>query len=245
MNAYTVQNVVTYDTIIEFDNPGQRLLPGMTAYVTIPVAHAREVVKIPNGALRYVPDMPEEQRQALLRKYNLLGPPPEDTAQRGGPGTVQAQERKEGEKEGQAKAEAGQQRGGSGRGGGQGQGRGGNMSEEERAKMRERWQKMSPEERAKMRQMFMQQRQAQEQQQASGPYVARSGPEAAGTWQVVWKLNPDNSLQPVRVKTGLTDFTFTAMMAGELKPGDKLVIAQTGGSRTGQQPFGGRGMMRF
>jgi multidrug efflux pump subunit AcrA (membrane-fusion protein) len=63
---------------------------------------------------------------------------------------------------------------------------------------------------------------------------------------VVWKLNPDNSLQPVRVKTGLTDFTFTAMQAGDLKPGDKLVIAQTGGSRTtGQQPFGGRGMMRF
>ncbi len=70
MNAYTVQNVVTYDTIIEFENADRRLLPGMTAYVTIPVAHAKEVVKIPNGALRYVPEMPEEQRMALLRKYN-------------------------------------------------------------------------------------------------------------------------------------------------------------------------------
>jgi len=242
MNAYQVQNVVTYDTIIEFDNPERKLLPGMTAYVTIPVAHASQVVKIPNGALRYVPDMPEKERQALLEKYNLTGPPPAESAQRGGPGTVQAQERKEGQetKEGQAKAEPGQERG---VGGGQGQGRWGNMSEEERAKMRERFQKMSPEERAKMRQMMAAQRQAQEQQQAGGPYVARSGPEAAGTWQVVWKLNPDDSLQPVRVKTGLTDFTFTAMMAGELKPGDKLIIAQTGGTRTptGQQPFG-RGM---
>ncbi|MGH9814257.1 MAG: efflux RND transporter periplasmic adaptor subunit, partial [Candidatus Acidiferrales bacterium] len=64
MNAYQVQNVVTYDTIIEFDNPDRKLLPGMTAYVTIPVAHAREVVKIPNGALRYVPEMPEPERQA-------------------------------------------------------------------------------------------------------------------------------------------------------------------------------------
>jgi len=250
MNAYQVQNVVTYDTIIEFDNPERKLLPGMTAYVTIPVAHEREVVKIPNGALRYVPDMPEEERQALLKKYNLLGPPPAESAQRGGPGTVQAQERKEGQeaKEGQAKAEPGQERAsGAGQqgGGGQGQGRWGNMSEEERAKMRERFQKMSPEERAKMRQMMAAQRQAQEQQQTSGPYVPRSGPEAAGTWQVVWKLNPDDTLQPIRVKTGLTDFTFTAMMAGELKPGDKLVIAQTGGTRTtGQQPFG-RGGMRF
>jgi HlyD family secretion protein len=256
MNAYTVQNVVTYDTIIEFDNPDRRLLPGMTAYVTIPVANASEVVKIPNGALRYVPDIPEEQRMALLRKYNLTGPPPEESAQRGGPGTVQAQEREEGKspKEGQTKAEPGQERAGGGSGGAQGGpaergSRWGNMSEEDRAKMRERFQKMTPEERAKMRQMFMQQRQAQEQQQAAGPYVARSGPEAMGTWQVVWKLNPDNSLQPVRVKTGLTDFTFTAMIAGDLKAGDKLIIAQTGGSRAsapGQQGLGGRGgMMRF
>jgi hypothetical protein len=159
---------------------------------------------------------------------------------------VQAQERTEEKKEGEEKkAEPGQARVAGGSAEGQ-RGQWGNMSEEERAKMRERFQKMSPEERARMRQMFMQQRQAQEQQQASGPYLPRSGPEAAGTWQVVWKLNPDNSLQPVRVKTGLTDFTFTAMQAGDLKPGDKLVIAQTGGSRTtGQQPFGGRGMMRF
>ncbi|MGH9777013.1 MAG: efflux RND transporter periplasmic adaptor subunit, partial [Candidatus Acidiferrales bacterium] len=204
MNAYQVQNVVTYDTIIEFDNPERKLLPGMTAYVTIPVAHAREVVKIPNGALRYVPEMPEPERQALLQKYNLTGPPPAETAQRGGPGTVQAQERKDGEppKDGQAKAEPGRERGAGGGEGGRGPGMGGNMSEEERAKMRERWQKMSPEERAKMRQMMMQQRQAQEAAGAASPYVPRSGPEAAGTWQVVWKLNPDNTLQPVRVKTG-------------------------------------------
>src|SRR5712672_2763289 len=32
MNATTVQNVVTYDTIIEFDNPELKLFPGMTAY---------------------------------------------------------------------------------------------------------------------------------------------------------------------------------------------------------------------
>src|SRR5262249_28038323 len=33
MNATTVQNVVTYDTIIDFDNPDLKLFPGMTAYV--------------------------------------------------------------------------------------------------------------------------------------------------------------------------------------------------------------------
>ena len=71
MNATTVQNVVTYDTIIDFDNPDLKLFPGMTAYVTIPVATAESVLKVPNGALRYKPDMPPDQLRALLAKYGM------------------------------------------------------------------------------------------------------------------------------------------------------------------------------
>src|ERR1700731_1036741 len=52
MNPTTVQNVVTYDTIIEFDNPELKLFPGMTAYVSIPVTTAQNVLKLPNTALR-------------------------------------------------------------------------------------------------------------------------------------------------------------------------------------------------
>ena len=52
MNATTVQNVVTYDTIIDFANPELKLFPGMTAYVTIPVATVQNVLKLPNTALR-------------------------------------------------------------------------------------------------------------------------------------------------------------------------------------------------
>jgi HlyD family secretion protein len=55
MNPTTVQNVVTYDAIIDFDNPELKLFPGMTAYVTIPVASAENVLKVPNGALRFMP----------------------------------------------------------------------------------------------------------------------------------------------------------------------------------------------
>src|ERR1700682_4559364 len=36
LNSYTVQNVVTYDTVIDFENPQEKLLPGETAYITIP-----------------------------------------------------------------------------------------------------------------------------------------------------------------------------------------------------------------
>lgn len=42
MNPTMVQSVVTYDTIIEFSNPELKLFPGMTAYVTIPVATVKD-----------------------------------------------------------------------------------------------------------------------------------------------------------------------------------------------------------
>src|ERR1700738_4650225 len=69
MNPTTVQSVVTYDTIIEFANPELKLFPGMTAYVTIPVATAQNVLKLPNTALRYKPPMAAEEVLALYQRY--------------------------------------------------------------------------------------------------------------------------------------------------------------------------------
>ena len=94
MNATMVQNVVTYDTIVDFDNPERKLFPGMTAYVTIPVANATGVLNVPNGALRYKPDMKPEAIQALYKKYGIeTGPLPQArvAANTGGatPGTAQ------------------------------------------------------------------------------------------------------------------------------------------------------------
>jgi HlyD family secretion protein len=71
MNPTTIQNVVTYDTVIEFDNPDLKLFPGMTAYVTIPVATAQKVLKVPNAALRYKPPIPPETVRRLYAKYGI------------------------------------------------------------------------------------------------------------------------------------------------------------------------------
>lgn len=71
LNPTTVQSVVTYDTIIEFANPDLKLFPGMTAYVTIPVATVKSALKLPNTALRYKPPMPPEQVLALYKKYGI------------------------------------------------------------------------------------------------------------------------------------------------------------------------------
>lgn len=55
LNPTTQQNVVTYDVVINVDNPEQILLPGMTAYVSIPVAERKSVLLVPNAALRFKP----------------------------------------------------------------------------------------------------------------------------------------------------------------------------------------------
>jgi HlyD family secretion protein len=73
MNATTVLSVVTYDTIIEFANPELKLFPGMTAYVTIPVATARDALKLPNTALRYKPPMTVEEVVASYKQHGIEG----------------------------------------------------------------------------------------------------------------------------------------------------------------------------
>lgn len=52
LNPTTVQNVVTYDVVVNVDNPDEKLLPGMTAYVDITVAKHQHVLLVPNAALR-------------------------------------------------------------------------------------------------------------------------------------------------------------------------------------------------
>lgn len=56
LNPKTEQNVVTYNVVIAVDNPGARLLPGMTAYVSITVDERQDALLVPNAALRFRPD---------------------------------------------------------------------------------------------------------------------------------------------------------------------------------------------
>lgn len=54
----TVQNVVTYDTVIGVNNSDLKLKPGMTANVSIIVAERSDVLRVPNAALRFRPAEP-------------------------------------------------------------------------------------------------------------------------------------------------------------------------------------------
>jgi HlyD family secretion protein len=182
MNSTVVQNVVTYDTIVDFNNPELKLFPGMTAYVTIPVATANNVVKVPNGALRYKPDMSATELEAVYQKYGL----PENGGRAHAVPTSSSAN-------------------------------GGDPRSHEGA--------------------------AGHRPQANSAASSNSGDVTAPRYdtQVVWKLLPDKSLQPVRIRTGITDHTFTEVVEqlnGEIKPGDELVtgVAQ---SRSGPSRPGG------
>ncbi|HVF72348.1 MAG TPA: efflux RND transporter periplasmic adaptor subunit [Chthoniobacterales bacterium] len=67
----TVQNVVTYDTVIGVSNPEQKLKPGMTANVSIVAAHRDSALKIPNSALRF--RMPDQTPNAAPRREQSPG----------------------------------------------------------------------------------------------------------------------------------------------------------------------------
>ncbi len=56
LNATVTQNVITYPVIIEVPNPEGKLRPSMTANVTIQVDTVRDVLRVPNSALRFRPE---------------------------------------------------------------------------------------------------------------------------------------------------------------------------------------------
>ncbi len=68
----TVQNVVTYDTVIGVSNPELKLKPGMTANVSIVIAHKDDVLQIKNAALRY---RPPDATPVETRKISRAGRP--------------------------------------------------------------------------------------------------------------------------------------------------------------------------
>jgi HlyD family secretion protein len=185
MNATTVQNVVTYNTIVDFDNPEMKLFPGMTAYITIPVATAQNIMRVPNGALRYKPDMKTEEIRALYEKYGLRQSEQasdNSAPNAGGASGKQYRARNQGEQ-----------------GGGAAQG---DNSQERTPRM-----------------------------------------DVA----VVWKLRPDKSLEPVRIRTGITDHTVTEVaqvMNGQLNEGDQLVTGGMTASSSSRPPGMGGGAPR-
>src|SRR5215470_6015736 len=65
LSPQNVQNVITYNVVIDVKNPELKLKPGMTANLTMIIAERQDVLKIPNAALRFRPQgmTPEKMRE--------------------------------------------------------------------------------------------------------------------------------------------------------------------------------------
>ena len=68
LNSQVLQNVVTYNVVIDVGNPDESLLPGMTAFVNIGIAERSDILRIPLAALRYKPAEEEAASQLLAQK---------------------------------------------------------------------------------------------------------------------------------------------------------------------------------
>ena len=68
-----MQNVVTYDTVIEVSNPDLKLKPGMTANASIITAQRSGVLKIPNSALRFKPPEAATNQTVVARLLAKIG----------------------------------------------------------------------------------------------------------------------------------------------------------------------------
>ncbi len=91
--AQTVQNVVTYDAVIDVNNAELKLRPGMTANVTFVFANRDNVLRVPNSALRFRPS-PDvlsglntaDKRDRSNDGGSAGGPTPAANTGAGGPG---------------------------------------------------------------------------------------------------------------------------------------------------------------
>ena len=74
LNPTTQQNVVTYNVVVAVDNADKSVLPGMTAYVNIITAQSKDILILPNAALRYRPvDSDKGEDKPRAKKKSVDG----------------------------------------------------------------------------------------------------------------------------------------------------------------------------
>ncbi len=73
----TIQNVVTYDVVIQVDNRDLRLKPGMTANVSIQIEYKGNILKIPNSALRFRPESLKQEETGKIQNRTQAASPSE------------------------------------------------------------------------------------------------------------------------------------------------------------------------
>jgi len=225
--ALVVQNVVTYTVVVSVDNPGGRLLPGMTANVKMITSEKPSVLKVSNAALRFRPagadatpgggtPAPaasggqgqaqggggrggEQMKERLTKALNLTA------AQQQKLDAIFADTRQ------QMQALPEQER----------QARGPRIREAARVRIRE---------------MLTAEQQAKYDEMSPGESRGDRGGATSAPGRVY--VQDGEKLKPVTLTLGISDGTSTEILRGELKEGQDVVIGTAGkqGSTSGSSP---------
>ncbi|HRP10493.1 MAG TPA: efflux RND transporter periplasmic adaptor subunit [Terricaulis sp.] len=228
--------VVSYTVVVEADNPGRQLLPGMTANAEIVLEERQDVLRVSNNALRFRP-----VDEALAARGQALASDNSGAA-----------------------AQRGQRGGQRGQRGGQGAGRGAEqltealeLTPEQQATARQAFQTAMEgargagggDRRAMMRQVreaairALEPSLSERQQELLAQLRQGGGPRAEVRRQaVVWVLRNNRPL-PVQVEIGVADNGYTLVHSG-LSEGDQVIIGggpQAQGGQQNRSPLGGGG----
>jgi HlyD family secretion protein len=240
----TVQNVVTYDTVIGVTNSDFKLKPGMTATVSITTAQRTNVLKVPNAALRFKPPEPATNQTVVARLLAKVGLVKENKAvttnaapavTAGGTNKVETAQNTTPPLTGNEPPEELMRR---------------------VREMRDRGEEPPPEIRAKLRELFQSGALQRQGQGGRPPGGGGSGGRnrSSPAWRNLYVLttntppgggDPVVAPDPIRVRLGITDGSYTEVLEG-LKEGDpvitsvKLPAAQAAAAPpAGTSPFGG------
>jgi HlyD family secretion protein len=212
-----VQNVITYTVVIAVDNPDLKLFPGMTANVRLVTDRLSGVLKVPSAALRFRP--PEDLLPADAKTTDKKAVPADTKAD-----TSKTDANKSDASKSDATAKGGDGKfdpsqfkgrrgrggdgggfGGGGGGGGFGGGGGGGF------------------------------RAGGGGGGGRGRGDGNGGGRGTSQFQTVYTLDEKGQLKAERIRTGISDGNFVAMLNGNLKEGQELVTGIEGVRAGGNQ----------
>jgi HlyD family secretion protein len=219
----TIQNVVTYDVVVQVDNKDLKLKPGMTANVSVQIEHKEGVLKIPNAALRFRPEIAKVSPSNAFGKKNGGSQKREVTTERGTSGqqwkgnlVERLTERLNLTPEQQSKVEM--------------------VLKSSRSEIQEIREKLKPEEAEKKIQTLLRQKiigvLTEEQRNKYMELVQPSSQEEQRRLGRVWILSPEGKPISISIVLGITDGTFSEVMSGDLREGMEVIVEEISSKKT-------------
>jgi HlyD family secretion protein len=205
----TVQNVVTYDAVVQVDNPEMKLKPGMTANVSFLIAERTGALKVPNAALRFQPDGASQEAGAQ-----------DGRAPGGGDRTQALQQRLT-----QALSLSNEQ-----------QARLSEILQNTRQQMvrlreqepseegrRTRAREIQAQTRAQIRNMLTDAQRQQYEEVLKAAEAQRQDAAPQGRPGRIWIQNADGKPAPLSLTLGISDDSFTEVLSGDLREGQEII----------------------